>query len=203
MARGSIAFQHVVTKRFADHMLTKMGCSLVLIKSTLYNEKKEENREPKMEWVRHTSQAIVSFLLLSFFLTSCGVKPRDASPIGSDQNMVSDRLPVGIAIGKNKKILFSTSGDTLIAGEVNKLSYTLVTEKLNAADLSGVTLEISYRMPKMAQMGTYKSVAIPSGPGKFDASYDISMGGDWEIRVALARGEEQIDEAVFYYNVSQ
>ena len=133
-------------------------------------------------------------------LTSCGVKKRDVTT--AQHPVTSAEIPDGVNSTKNRKFLFRSSTGKLVAGEENPISYFVVTDGLTYPGPE-TSLDIEYRMTSMPGMGTTKMTLTATSPGRFDAIYDISMGGDWEIKILVKQNDTVIDEIIYSFMVPE
>lgn len=152
------------------------------------------------QWKRPSNKYLAIGVIL-LCISGCGLKKRE--PSSSQTPVTSAELPSGVSSTKNKRFLVRASVASLVSGQENIIGYNVVDDHLIPVNGSDISLEIAYKMPEMPGMGEFTSKASWSAPGTFAASYDISMGGLWEIRISLKKNGVLIDEAVYSYNVSE
>ena len=158
-----------------------------------------------MKHLRRSLSNLNGYLLVTCFFcmifgAACGVKKKEVT---TDQNPVaSSEIPQGVNSTKNHKFLIRPSSDKLAVDEEYKISYFVVTDGLVYPGAE-TSLDVEYRMPSMPGMGTANMPLSPSAPGRFDAVYNISMGGDWEIKILFRQNGAVIDEITYTFMVPE
>lgn len=145
-------------------------------------------------------QSVTVLSIVGFFVLSCGVKEK---PIGSGQpNILSGDLPKGVVSTKERKFLVRPSTSDFQVGEVTIL-YKIVTDEIDLPSTPEYSFEVKYRMPEMPEMPvTPATIQIPSS-GQFKVTYDISMGGLWEVTLTVKKHGSTIDSLTYSFTVPE
>lgn len=140
----------------------------------------------------------VFWLAICFLPLACGVKEKTP---GSNQFPVvtSGELPAGIVVTKGKKFLVRSSASEISSGQVTIL-YKVVTDGMDLLSASEYTIDVQYLMPEMPEMAvTPAKIELPT-PGQVKVTYDISMGGRWDITLKFLKGGTVVDTILFSYD---
>lgn len=149
---------------------------------------------------------IIFFSLFVLAIVSgCGVKPRGPNT-GDNPIIVEADLPEGVYLSTNRLYLVrpsfvSPSTEALLPFEENVMAYQVVGGKLLPEDFSQTEVEIEYIMPSMPEMGVFKAEIEVKGSGNIEALYEISMAGDWQMKLIFKKDGKPIDEIIFSYDL--
>ena len=141
-------------------------------------------------------------LTLLLTLSGCGLKKREISA-GPLQPVAGGDLPSGATYTKSRLYLLRLSTPKLEVHEAYKVSYNVSTLELSPPDEKAFALEIMYWMPDMPGMGQFRTTGKLLSPGRYEAAYEISMGGVWEVQMTLMLNGVPVDSFTYSYNVEE
>lgn len=149
---------------------------------------------------RSWCQSVIVLLLSVIGLFGCGAKDK---PIGSGQpNILSGDLPQGVVSTKERKFLIRPSTNDFQVGEVTVL-YKIVTHEIDLPSSPEYSFEVKYWMPEMPEMPVTPAKIEAPASGQFKVTYDISMGGLWEITLTVKKHGSAVDSLTYSFTVPE
>lgn len=149
---------------------------------------------------RSWCQSVTILLLSVIGLFGCGVKDK---PIGSGQpSILSGDLPTGVVSTKGRKFLIRPSTNDFQVGEVMIL-YKIVTDEIDLPSTPEYSFAVKYWMPEMPEMPVTPAKIETIAAGRLQVTYDISMGGLWEIILTVKKHGSTIDSLSYSLTVPE
>ncbi len=144
---------------------------------------------------------VTRWLIVLLVLASCAVR-RPVPRVETSPQLGASALPEGVAVSRDRGYLVKASPATLVPGEENTITFSVIDEDFDAVDLAKMKIDVTYIMPSMPQMGVFKAVPTNLAENEFEATLDIVHGGDWRLTLSLqAEGEATADQVIFEYDV--
>lgn len=138
---------------------------------------------------------------ITLVVLGCGVKEREPTQ-GQSSPVVVGNLPEGVWTTKEKKLLVRPSSPTFEVGETT-VTYKFVTSEMDLPSSPDYTFEIHYWMPTMPEMPVTPAKIEVASPGHVKVTYNISMGGLWEVTLTVHRNGNEVDTLTYSYNVPE